>query len=775
MPNRVDRLLEPGAVLGGALVGALLREHLGLDELAAGAQLGAFRIVRELGRGGMGIVYLAVRDDGAFEQDVAIKWLPVGKVAAMATGQFKHERQILAQLRHPHIARLIDGGSSADGHLWFAMEHVAGIPIDQHVGNAGLDWRQCVQLLLPVIDAVQFAHAHLLVHRDIKPDNVLVDTDGRAMLVDFGVAALLSEVDARTAFTEGFASPEQRVGAPPDIRADVWQLGRLLQAIVNVTNHRQANATIPEDLHAIIAHATHATPDKRYPTAAALQTDLKRLLAHRPVSVRRPGLWGRLRLLTRAHPLGTASSVLALLVFIITLTGMMLRLAHQRDVAEHARNKAEAINAFIEEDLLPGADPLQSGSRDMRVTELAERALARAEARLGRTPEVAAQVELSLGRTLANLGEFKHAERAFTLAIAHLTALYGAYDQRTLAARLQREQQMLDASHLTTAESRLLPLRQHVLARLGSHSTLLLEVDSQIAHAALLRDDFNTCIARYNALLPHVPDTKAVLRGDIYMNLSFCEARIDRHQAALHHANQSVAITTRALGAQHPYVLESKLAQETALVGLGQFDDAANVLRPLVGALDQRYGTTHPVTLLAMHDLGLALICRNQSDQAIAWLQHAADGRARILGRYHPWYALSESVLAMAHIRQHQYDQAQAALTRAHTALGPSGTTSPYVLVALLENEADLALAQDRIPLAQTRYEEALAVADRLYPADHARLSILRLGRGTALIEMGDTTTGKPLVREALQQLRNRPNCRMAAIEHARHLLAGTQ
>ena len=172
------------------------------------------------------------------------------------------------------------------------MEHVAGIPIDQHVGNAGLDWRQCVQLLLPVIDAVQFAHAHLLVHRDIKPDNVLVDTDGRAMLVDFGVAALLSEVDARTAFTEGFASPEQRVGAPPDIRADVWQLGRLLQAIVNVTNHRQANATIPEDLHAIIAHATHATPDKRYPTAAALQTDLKRLLAHRPVSVRRPGLWG---------------------------------------------------------------------------------------------------------------------------------------------------------------------------------------------------------------------------------------------------------------------------------------------------------------------------------------------------------------------------------------------------------------------------------------------------------------------------------------------------
>lgn len=771
--RRADRLLEPGAVLGGALVGALLRERLALDELSPGGRLGAFRIVRELGRGGMGIVYLATRSDGAFDQQVAIKWLPVGESAANAAGQFKRERQILAGLRHSHIARLLDGGSS-DGHLWFAMEHVDGAPVDRYAADAGLGWRERVRLLLPVIDAVQFAHARLLVHRDIKPDNVLVDADGRAMLVDFGVAALLGEVDARAAYTEGFVSPEQRLGAPPDISADVWQLGRLLQATLAAGTPAQPAPDIPADLKAIIACATTAEPAGRYPTAAALQSDLQRLLAHRPVSVRRPGAWGRLRLLARAHPLGLASSVLALALFAATITGFMLRLAHQRDVAEHARATAEAINAFIEEDLLPGADPLQAGSRDTSMAELAERALARAEARLGAAPHVAAQVELSLGRTLANLGDFKSAERAFALAIGHLAKLYGPGDKRTLDARLQRERQMLDRARLTTAEPRLNKLRADVLDHLGPTSPLLPEVDNQLAHAALVRDDFAACAARYRALLPHTANADAVLRADTYMGLSMCEARLGHPEEALAHADRSVALASQALGAQHPYALESKLAQETALVGMGRYDEAADVLQQLTTAFEQRYGPAHQMTLLAMHDLGLALTCAGKADQGVTWMQHAAEGRARILGTQHPWYAMSESVLGMAHIRLRQYPQAGAALVRARAALGDHAEETPYVQAALLENEADLALAQGRARAALARYDEALAVGAHLYPAGHQRLTVLRLGRGLALLGAGDADAARPLLRDALERIGTRPDCRGPQIAQARRLLAGT-
>lgn len=218
MTGLIERMFEPGRLLQGALVRSLLLSA-GMTELEPGTSLGPFRIVREIARGGMGIVYLACRADGEYEQDVAIKWLPQGRLDAAALQLFRHERQILASLRHPHIARLLDGGHGEDGHLWFAMEHVEGEAVDRHAAAHGLGWRERVQLLLPVIDAVQFAHGRLLLHRDIKPDNVRVDADGRAKLLDFGIAALVSDGDAQRAFTPGYASPSngpaRRPRSPP--------------------------------------------------------------------------------------------------------------------------------------------------------------------------------------------------------------------------------------------------------------------------------------------------------------------------------------------------------------------------------------------------------------------------------------------------------------------------------------------------------------------------------------------------------------------------------
>ncbi len=212
MTRGARALLEPGALLSGALFRDLVsRGGVSTDALAPGTRLGAFRVVRELGRGGMGVVHLAERDDGAFAQQVALKCL-VDRDSAASTELFLRERQILAGLRHPNIARLLDGGRADDGLLWFAMEWVEGERIDAHCARAGLGFEDRLRLWLGVAEAVQFAHARLLIHRDIKPGNVLVDADGQPRLLDFGIAALLGEGEGTRAYSPGHASPEQRAG-----------------------------------------------------------------------------------------------------------------------------------------------------------------------------------------------------------------------------------------------------------------------------------------------------------------------------------------------------------------------------------------------------------------------------------------------------------------------------------------------------------------------------------------------------------------------------------
>ncbi|HEX7369378.1 MAG TPA: serine/threonine-protein kinase [Rhodanobacteraceae bacterium] len=769
--HRVDYLLEPGQLMKGALVGAMLRDRLSFSELKPGQTLGAFRIEKELGRGGMGIVYLATRVDGAYDQSVAIKWQPMGVPTAPAAERFRHERQALASLRHPHIARILDGGCSDDGHLWFAMEYVDGVSVNRYAAATDLDWQARIRMLLPIVDAVQFAHAHLLVHRDIKPANVLVDRDWHATLVDFGIAAFLDETSACFAYTEGFASPEQIAGAAPGVATDIWQLGHLLREVLSVSNSSGYTPKLPRDLVAILARATHALPARRYGTVAALHDDLESVLAHRPVSARPPGLLHRLRLLGQAYPVGMSGCVLALLIFIATITGFMLRLAHQRDVADLARANAVAVNAFVENDLLPGADPLQAGSGNVTVAQVAERALAQVEPRLHAEPEVAAQVELNLGRTLANLGHYRSAEHAFALAIAHLTTLHGRHDVRVLQARLARDKYALPTAP-PGSETRLRKLRVDVVADLGHNTPLLQEVDNELARAAFLRGNFRLCASRFNVLLPRLAHADVAVKASAYMEMSLCESRLGHFDMALAHARRSVALSSAAFGAEHPYTLESKLALETAMVGMGDYHRAVDLLRKLVSALEQRYGNDHPIALNAMHDLGFALTCAGYPQQGAGWLRRAAQGRAQVLGVDHPWTALSESVLGMALIHAHQLPQAASALTQARAALDSHSHVSNYIQLGQLENEGDLDLAQGNAHAALAKYDAALEAGRVLYPADHPRLAVLQLSRGLALNAAGRTDAGRVLMQQALQRLGQRPDCRPAQQAEARRLVA---
>jgi Tol biopolymer transport system component/serine/threonine protein kinase len=264
------------------VVSLLLHEHVIPSRV--GERVGPFRITAQIGHGGMGAVYEAERVEGGFAQHVAVKVLKRGLDSEQVVRRFLAERQILARLDHPHIARLMDGGITTDGLPWFAMERVDGRPLTEDVAERARSLPECLELLLEVCDAVAFAHTQRIVHRDLKPSNVLVDARGQVKLLDFGIAKLLDSTEEKltrtdmVVMTPSYAAPEQLGGLPVTTATDVWQLGRLMTEVLP--------RPLPRDLERILARASHEEPERRYPAADALSSDLRRFLAGQPILAR---------------------------------------------------------------------------------------------------------------------------------------------------------------------------------------------------------------------------------------------------------------------------------------------------------------------------------------------------------------------------------------------------------------------------------------------------------------------------------------------------------
>lgn len=254
-------------------------------------RVGAYRIVETLGRGGMGAVYKAVRDSGDFDHVVAIKLIRPGALSSALVERFGRERQILAGLAHPHIARLFDGGTTINGEPFIVMEYVAGQPITQWAAARDLDVRARLKLFLDVCGAVGFAHQNLVIHRDITPPNVLVTDDGAVKLIDFGISrpqddgvepTITDRSFTGMSLTPRFAAPERMSGGGATTLSDIYSLGRLLEALLESQPEDQ-------DLKAIVAEATADDPADRYASADALADDIERYLDGRPVGARRGG------------------------------------------------------------------------------------------------------------------------------------------------------------------------------------------------------------------------------------------------------------------------------------------------------------------------------------------------------------------------------------------------------------------------------------------------------------------------------------------------------
>ena len=376
-------------------------------------QVGPYKVDRLLGRGGMGAVYLAHRADGQYEQNVAIKLIDLPLATEVFRGRFRQERQILAELQHPYIARLLDGGVTARGDLYLVMEYVDGMPIHRYCEHRRLPIPERLQLFLLVCEAVQFAHHHFIVHRDLKPDNVLVAEDGTPRLLDFGTAKLLSPSidpsdrmltrEGYLSFTPQYASPEQVLGGPITTATDSYSLGVMLYLLLTGTlpyelkelttgemlhticeapprrpEHAvNSSARLDADLEAILSKALRKEPRERYLTAEQFASDLHAYLKGLPVMACRGTLRYRAGKFIRRNRLRLAGLALLLII----LFGGIAGIAWQAQLAKQQRRRAEARSADLRQlsnSLLSELDeaikelPGSTGAQKLLVTRVLE-------------------------------------------------------------------------------------------------------------------------------------------------------------------------------------------------------------------------------------------------------------------------------------------------------------------------------------------------------------------------------------------------------------------
>jgi serine/threonine-protein kinase len=447
----LERLLRADARAAGfmerppALVSAVIDASARSDEVLP--QFGPWRALRRIGAGGMGEVWLAERSDGQFEQRAAVKQLAWPTPGLLQ--RFRQERQILARLQHPDIARLIDGGVDDAGAPYLVMEYVEGVPITQYVRDNALDLRARLHLFVRVCGAVQYAHQNLIVHRDLKPSNIFVSADGSLKLLDFGIAKVLATTDeaaqtqtAARLLTPDYAAPEQFSGAAITTATDVYALGVVLYELLtdtrpprralSVNGKEIAEPPLPSaagdrttggaqrralrgDLDRISLTALAAEPQKRYATADALAADVQRYLDGQPISVRRAGSWYRFRKFARRNRYALAAAVFVCAVCVVAAAISLRQASLARAQARHAA----AVQQFMS-GVFAQANPDENKGQPISAQQLLEKG----EQQLARMGDAQSPLHIDvtamLGSLYSDLGESKRAEGLLTAALAGL-------------------------------------------------------------------------------------------------------------------------------------------------------------------------------------------------------------------------------------------------------------------------------------------------------------------------------------------------------------------
>ncbi len=772
------------------------------EESASGSppRVGSYRILRQIGRGGMGSVFLAERADADFEQRVAVKLLRRGIDTDDIVQRFLVERRILAGLTHPNIARLYDGGSTEDGRPFLVMEYVDGRPITEYCDAAGLPLERRLELFLLVADAVRYAHGQLVVHRDIKPSNILVAVDGRVKLLDFGIAKILEGDDAeepealtRTGvriLTPEYASPEQLRGLPVTTASDVYQLGVLLFVLLtgrrplagrgeatrgdarSVAATRASTAvtgaageaarlrgTTPDrlqralrgDLDTILQKALREEPEARYTSAEQMADDVRRHLGGRPIAARPDTLAYRSAKFLRRNR--WAAPVFAGgMVFLALYVGSSLRhaarLEEERNAAREQAERAEQVQRLLV-DLFQSPDPYDPADpargREITVVQALDIGARRVLSELEDRPHIQANLLDAIASVYTSLGA--HA-KALPFAERAL-ALHERLDGPTTAAYREALAHLAAVrGALGPADSALVLFRRRLdLALADSAATLSERIEA--------RTDLAMHLSQY---MGRPSDALAELRAaeaaadsgvvpprrlaPVHRGLSDVLGALGRPEEAEPHARRALALDETVFGAESPEVAMAHESLAQVLGALQQNDEAGDEFRTAVEILRGTLGETNGNTLSARNNYALFLRQRGDLSGAERELRRVLDDRIRGYGptsaKVGDGYQNLGTVLFGLGRLEEAADMHRRAAAVYEQALEPGD----YRLALPHLSLAGVELARAQFGSAEASARRALEVLEATLPAGHFAIAVARCRLGRALVGRGRAQAG---------------------------------
>jgi tetratricopeptide (TPR) repeat protein len=752
----------------------------------AGDIVGAYRLVRELGSGGMSSVWLAERVDGLINRPVALK-LPQGlwRRGALAE-RFARERQMLAALTHPGIARLYDTGVSASGQPYLALEYVEGKPIDVFCDDCGAGVRDRVRLCLQVARAVAFAHSRLIVHRDLKPANILVTGEGEVRLLDFGIAKLLdpehqaerTEI-SQLAFTPDYASPEQIAGGAISTASDVYSLGVVMyelltgrkpytlargnraaleQAVLSAAPPKPSAVVEPAerarelrgDLDTILLKALKKSPEERYPSVAALADDLERYLTHRPVLARADSVGYRVRKFVWRNKLAVGAAA-SILVVILAGAGVAL---WQAQVARAEAERAEEFREFLAS-TIRDADPRLGEGKVLSAADLLRQARGRTEL-LNARPEIRVEMLSLISSSLLNLEDFAGAEDAAREALAEGEKSLGPDHPLTLRARMamigvhrfrgrvddmRRE---LAAVEKTLAETGQSSVEQRFLV-LESHGHLAIDAGDSALAVKSAKQALDLARGEFGEKDPRTA-AAAILLAEAY---EYSDAT---PETALKAAERGFQMTQAIHGGndRHPQIITARDVYGRALCRGGRMDEGlAQLERALADGIEVLGPNSATVAFLS-GNIALYQRQRGRIHEAIANFDRALDIHARNVSKESFTYLTPLSGRGGTHLVARQAEPALADLQQAATGLrklfGPE-----HEETVIAEWNRALALAYlGRFEESKAAFEQPLAAYRGRYkePLYLPYRALVAAATGRRLA--GDFEGAKALIEEAL-------------------------
>jgi serine/threonine-protein kinase len=774
------------SVLDAAIAPLLNDAARDLDSSAT-TRVGPFRIERAIGEGGMGQVFLGVRDDGHFEQRVAIKLMRHASAGLMR--RFLEERRILASLEHPRIARLIDGGITTDGLPYFAMEFIDGEAIDRYCASRHLSIDDRLALFEQVCEAVSYAHQHLVVHRDLKAGNILVDADGHVKLLDFGIAKLLDSLEGdapveltRTGMrvmTPEVAAPEQFRGDGVSTATDVYALGLLLYRLLTgerpyelrdrsiseverlvcevdppLPSTRAGEADrrrIAGDLDLIVMTALRKQPERRYQTADALAAEVRRFREGRAILARSDTLSYRTRKFLARHR--TAVAVAALAMVAIGL-GVARERALRRRAEIEARTATEVqkflVSVFEVTDPYAWEEP-ERGMISARA--LLDRGARRIDSTLTTEPEVQAELRTTLGRVYASLGLYEKAAPLLQRALDQQMRLHGASDTsvaRTmdaLGSTLTQLDKLDDAERLLSAaleiRRRELGTRNAATAENMTHLATLFEQRDRLAAA----ESLHAGALAINSAISGDSSTEAA--GNMN-DLALVYYRGGAFAKAESLYRRSLDVELHRLGEHHALTATTMHNLAQVLDAQGQMDEAEQYYRRSLAAKRQVLGDAHPSVTIGLNNFGVFLAnSRGRLDEAESLIREAIRLDRQIFGPRHSYVAEGLRNLGAVERAQGRFVQSDSALRAAididRAVLGEHNERIALIYAQLATTRYQLGDSLDAVRLTR----ESLSRFQSLLGPTHRNTVTLTGNLARLLVEVGKPAEAESLARSA--------------------------